>query len=106
MFQKEYMGYSDIRYSKAENYAVVLEIDTKYKPRILFYNLKNGEEFTARIEKKRFYDYDQNPNLKVGDVIVISSREEKKRQKKTDTGYVELDETELHIKSWNKYIKE
>jgi DNA polymerase III alpha subunit len=105
-FQKEYLGFATVKYPKAENYAVVLEIDTKYKPRIVFYNLQNGEEFTARIEKKRFYDYDQNPNLKVGDVIVISAREEKKRQKKTDSGYVELDETELHIKSWNKYIKE
>ena len=56
--EAEYLGYIDYINPKATNYGYVLDIDTKYSPRIKMYRLDTGETATYKLAKK---DYNNNP---------------------------------------------
>lgn len=56
--EAEYLGYIDYINPKATNYGFVLDIDTKYSPRIKIYKLDTGEIVTYKLSKK---DYNNNP---------------------------------------------
>ena len=56
--EAEYLGYIDYINPKATNYGYVLDIDTKYSPRIKMYRLDTGETVTYKLAKK---DYNNNP---------------------------------------------
>lgn len=56
--EAEYLGYIDYINPKAANYGYVLDIDTKYSPRIKIYRLDTGETATYKLAKK---DYNNNP---------------------------------------------
>ena len=56
--EAEYLGYIDYINPKAINYGYVLDIDTKYSPRIKIYRLDTGETATYKLAKK---DYNNNP---------------------------------------------
>lgn len=56
--EAEYLGYIDYINPKAINYGYVLDIDTKYSPRIKIYRLDTGETVTYKLAKK---DYNNNP---------------------------------------------
>ena len=56
--EAEYLGYIDYINPKATNYGYVLDIDTKYSPRIKIYRLDTGETVTYKLAKK---DYNNNP---------------------------------------------
>ena len=56
--EAEYLGYIDYINSKATNYGYVLDINTKYSPRIKMYRLDTGETVTYKLAKK---DYNNNP---------------------------------------------
>lgn len=56
--EAEYLGYIDYINPKATNYGYVLDIDTKYSPRIKMYRLDTGETIIYKLAKK---DYNNNP---------------------------------------------
>ena len=56
--EAEYLGYINYINPKAANYGYVLDIDTKYSPRIKMYRLDTGETATYKLAKK---DYNNNP---------------------------------------------
>lgn len=56
--EAEYLGYIDYINPKATNYGYVLDVDTKYSPRIKMYRLDTGETVTYKLAKK---DYNNNP---------------------------------------------
>ena len=56
--EAEYLGYIDYINPKAANYGYVLDIDTKYSPRIKMYRLDTSETVTYKLAKK---DYNNNP---------------------------------------------
>ena len=56
--EAEYLGYINYINPKATNYGYVLDIDTKYSPRIKMYRLDTGETATYKLAKK---DYNNNP---------------------------------------------
>ena len=56
--EAEYLGYIDYINPKATNYGFVLDVDTKYSPRIKMYKLDTGETVTYKLAKK---DYNNNP---------------------------------------------
>lgn len=56
LFEKEVLGYSEVKKPDLKNdYYCVLEIDTKYSPKITLYNLKTGDEMIVKISKNDFY---------------------------------------------------
>lgn len=71
-FEKEKLGYA---YSKWEGvdgrFALVIEINNiKYTPKITLYKIKTGEEFVVKVNKKKFWTYDDQL-LYVGDIIKV-----------------------------------
>lgn len=56
--EAEYLGYIDYINPKATNYGFVLDVDTKYSPRLKIYRLDTGETVTYKLAKK---DYNNNP---------------------------------------------
>ena len=56
--EAEYLGYIDYVNPKATNYGFVLDVDTKYSPRLKIYRLDTGETITYKLSKK---DYNNNP---------------------------------------------
>jgi len=89
--QVDYLGYVDIppndNYS---GYAAVLEVDTKYSPKVKLYSLKNGTILDCKINKKTF----GKAPLDCGDVILISKVRKKPKVHKDETGkWVEVEGT-------------
>lgn len=53
-FQQEYLGYFNIQLDVPKNVCVVINIDSKYTPKVEFQSLANGKRFTAKVRKKSF----------------------------------------------------
>ena len=80
--QIENLGYVDIVGEGYTGMAVVVDLDTKYSPRVKLYSLKNGTTIDCKIDKKTF-----NKNkLKVGDTIRIIKSPLKHKNRKNENG--------------------
>lgn len=102
-WQIDLLGYCDVVDKKYAHLGVVLDIDTKYSPRIQIYSLKNGHKTEVKTSKQLF-----NANsMKRGDVIRIVSYESKTKVHKTDNGWepVEPRVTEWWLKKWKQVEK-
>jgi DNA polymerase III alpha subunit len=103
-FQKEHLGYADVKYPNAKDgWYVVTEINTKSAPRLTLYNLKTGEETTMKMQRNRFY-FDGDALIDVNDVIKIVDVETKNKMKPDGNGgWLTLEEKELWIKQYLKH---
>ena len=80
--QIENLGYVDIVGEEYSGMAVVVDLDTKYSPRVKLYSLKNGTTIDCKIDKKTF-----NKNkLKLGDTIRIIKSPLKHKNRKNENG--------------------
>lgn len=59
--ESEYLGYLDYINPKAKGYGYVLDINTKYSPRLKIYKLDTGETIDVKMSKS---DYNSNPVAK------------------------------------------
>ena len=94
--EAEYLGY--ISYTNPDlekNIGFVINIDTKYSPKITMYMLATGETVVYKLPKK---SYERNPFNK-SDVIKFHS-EEKQKSRKIDGEWVKLPETELWMTNY------
>lgn len=81
--QLTHLGYLDIVGDEYAGMAVVLEVDTKYSPKLKTYSLKNGNVLDVKIDKKTF-----NKNkLTVGSIIRVMSHKMKPKLRKTEGGF-------------------
>ncbi len=104
MFHKEYLGYCDMKFPDIkDDYVVILDINTKYAPRLTVYDMKTGSDLSYKISKKKLYERGE-PLFEVGDLIKITSKVSKPKKKKVDDGYIDLEEHEFHIENWVKII--
>ncbi|MFD0587604.1 PHP domain-containing protein [Paenibacillus sp. GCM10027627] len=92
MFQKEVMGYSDLKYENLnEYYGVIVEIDTTYSPKLTVYNLQNGEEEIIKMNKKLF----KKSGLEIGYLIKNLNIELKNKKKPDGNGdFIETEDIE------------
>nr|DAZ45536.1 MAG TPA: DNA polymerase III, alpha subunit [Caudoviricetes sp.] len=95
----EFTGSCDIKDKSFGNKYLVVDIDTKYAPKITLYSLSKGKSTTIKIYKKHFK---LNP-LKVGDVIGIKDAQWKHRKKMVDDKWIKLEEKELIVESYKIY---
>lgn len=96
--QTELLGYVTIADDKYKRMASVVEIDTKYSPRLKMYSLRNGTTLDCKIDKRTF-----NKNkLNVGDIVKILGTKEKPKVKKDENGeWVSIPDTkELWITNY------
>ena len=82
--QQEYFGYIDYRNPAARGISYVMNVDTKYSPKITLYSLSKGGVFTVKIKKAL---YIKNSILK-DDIIRINKCERKNKLKFSDGDYV------------------
>lgn len=70
--QKEYLGYIDLVDPTKPTKAVILDINTKYTPKLSLYRLYDGQTISVKLKKK---DYENNP---VASGMIIDYRVTKK----------------------------
>lgn len=70
--QKEYLGYIDLVDPTKPTKAVILDVNTKYTPKISLYRLYDGQTISVKLKKK---DYENNP---VASGMIIDYRTTKK----------------------------
>ncbi|MFQ9297933.1 MAG: hypothetical protein ACLR4X_05835 [Clostridia bacterium] len=95
----EFTGSCDIKDESFGNKYLVVDIDTKYAPKITLYSLSKGKSTTIKIYKKHFK---LNP-LKLGDVIGIKDAQWKHKKKKVDDKWIQTEEKELIVESYKIY---
>ena len=76
--QKEFLGYIDLTDPTKPTKAVVLDVDTRYTPRLSLYRLYDGQTVNVKLKKK---DYENNP---VASGMIIDYRTTKKPAWKKD----------------------
>jgi DNA polymerase III alpha subunit len=109
LFEKEILGYSQTILPKVNKaYGMVLDIDTKYSPKITLYIMNNGVEVLLKVAKQHFYDNNGEPLLNVGDIIKVLKVEKRPKKTKIDGKWVETDIKENWLVAWQmskKYEK-
>lgn len=80
--QIEYLGYISIKDARYNGMAAVVEVDTKYSPKLKLYSLKNGTTLDCKIDKKSF----NKQKLEKGDILKISATKSKPKVKKNEDG--------------------
>ena len=83
--QVQHLGYIDVIGDEYSGMAAVIDIDTKYSPKVKMYSLKNGTTIDCKIDKKTF----KQNKLKVGDIVTITKTKRKARMKRTEDGEFE-----------------
>lgn len=109
MFEKETLGYGQTTFPKiSKAFVQILDIDTKYSPKVELYILNNGVEKLLKVDKKHFYDNGE-PLLSKGDIIKVLKVEKKPKKIKVDNKWIDSDQMEDWLGAWEmskKYIKE
>ena len=94
----EYLGYIDIADPQYDKMLAVLDIDTKYTPKMKVHALKTGKTLEVKISKPI---YNQTP-VKKGDIIKVLAQEIKPKTKRDYSGnWIATNEKEIFI---TKYI--
>ena len=91
----EYTGACDIKNNSYGNNSIVIDINTKYAPKITLYSIKKGMTKEVKIYKKNYI----NP-LKIGDVISIQDAEYRYKKKKEGHKWVNTNEKELIVNDY------
>ena len=91
----EYTGACDIKNNSYGNNSIVIDINTKYAPKITLYSIKKGMTKEVKIYKKNYI----NP-LKIGDVISIQDAEYRYKKKKEGNKWVNTNEKELIVNAY------
>ncbi len=80
--QMTHLGYIDIIGDEYANMAVVMNIDTKYSPKLQLYSLKNGNMVDVKIDKRTF----AKTRLSKMDVVRIISNTIKPKSRRLESG--------------------
>jgi DNA polymerase III alpha subunit len=108
IFEKEILGYGQTTFPKVSKcFAMVTEIDTKYKPRIILYIMNNGKEVSLKVEKYHFFDQEGNRMMNIGDIIKVIKVDKKPKKIKIDGKWKDSDITEDYLGAWEmsrKYV--
>jgi DNA polymerase III alpha subunit len=91
MFQKEMLGYADLRFPNSKDWFVIVDIDKKYTPRLTVYELLTGEEKSIKVEKKKFF-IGNGETLKIGDTVKITQSEMRPKSKLVDGKWVKSED--------------
>ena len=96
--QAEYLGYIEYTNPKAKGCFYVLDLDTKYSPKLTCYLLETGETLTIKMTKS-MYNSDLENVIKPGHII-YGTIEHKYKRKKVGDEWIESDETEPWFKTY------
>lgn len=88
-FEKDNLGYAVSTWHNVNGaFALVIDINKKYTPKVTLYQIKTGKEIVVKVSKKKFFsEYDDL--LYVGDIIKVVETEEKNGWRNVDGKWVE-----------------
>ena len=92
-YQLENLGYIDIIDKKYFGYCCVMEVDTKYSPKLKLYALANGKTIPVKIREKLF---DYNPIHK-GDIVKVKNQSHENAKRMVDGKWVDTGEKEWWV---------
>lgn len=98
-FEKQNLGYAISTWENVDaSYALVTGIENmKFTPKVSLYKIKTGEEFVAKVNKKKFWAYDEQL-LYIGDVIQVLDMGEEDGWKKDGNKWMRNPNVqELHL---------
>lgn len=101
MFEVDNLGYPqtmDDGYSKL--FGIPVATLTKYTPVVDLYIPATGKTIKIKISKKNFFDEAKQPQMRLGDLIKIKDINEKFKKTKVNNKWVETDEKELWLNTW------
>ena len=84
--QQKRLGYIDVKDDRYKNHFVILEVDTRYSPKVKAYSLRSGEVLTYKINKRI---YSRN-KLTEGTIVLVNKKETKNRVRKTENGFEDV----------------
>lgn len=83
--QLEHLGYIDVADDRYKKMLVVVDVDTKYSPRLKMYSLKNGTILDCKVDRRTF-----NINkLAVQDVVKVINHTKKPKSRRLEDGSYE-----------------
>ena len=97
-FENEILGYIQLTYNVPKQYVYITNVNTTYSPRIELYCLKNGNISSFKVQKRIF----AKNEIKIGDIISLIHWEIKKAKRNINGKWIEIDEEELWVDSYNK----
>lgn len=100
--QIEHLGYINIADERYSSMAAVLDVDTKYSPKLKLYSLKNGTTLDCKIDKKTF----NKTKLKKGDIVRIFGTTKKPKVRKSADGKWETVEGQNELWITQYYLVE
>lgn len=80
--QVEHLGYVDIADPSYDRMLAILDVDTKYAPKIKAHSLKNGSTLDIKIDRRTF----NKLKIAKGDIILVRNQNIKPKQKKNSDG--------------------
>lgn len=93
----EYTGISNYRNDDLEEGTlIVVDVDTKYSPKLKFLNPLTGNTENVKISKKVF----KNQTLEIGDIIIVYGIDEKPKKTKMDGKWIETGEYEFWLSDY------
>ena len=95
-WQFECLGYCNLTMPEKKNYGYVMDLNTKWSPRIQVYQLCDGQIGTYKIQKKM---YEKQP-FNNESVIQFNSEPRNKSRKDENGHWIKLPETELWITAY------
>ena len=82
LLQIKHLGYVDITGDEYAGMAAVLDVDTKYSPKLKLYSLKNGTTIDCKVDRRTF-----NKNkLKTGDIIKVIKSPMRNKMRRNENG--------------------
>lgn len=94
--QQEYLGYVSIVLPDKKQTGYVMDINTKYSPKITIYHLYDGKTVTYKCQKRAY----QNNPFDIGSIIKFNFEMRNKSRKDENGQWVKLPETEPWITNY------
>lgn len=91
----EYLGYIETVVPEARQHGYIVDIDTKYSPKITLYDLSSGEQMVCKVNKKTY----QSKPFDKNDIIQYVTQS-KPKVRLVDGEWIKLPEQELWITNY------
>lgn len=97
-FEMDALGYIAMTYNVDKKVCYVIDVDTKYTPKITLYCLNNGKTVLCKVSKQMF----KNNTIKKGSVIKAGKFQEKFKQMMTSDGWQRTNEKEWWLTAYKE----
>lgn len=82
LLQIKHLGYVDITGNEYVRMAAVIDVDTKYAPKLKLYSLKNGTTIDCKVDRRTF----NRNKLKIGDIIKVIKSPMRNKMRRDENG--------------------